>query len=115
MWSQDAHLRQKTTNSQGNAQVTGSFSGVSTKADLIRGLSAVIVRCTSIPAPIPPCSAFAGGLAEAPLAAVAVLAVLALLGALTLRLLSRQVLFKVVEAVHVEWCLKTMDWLRIPG
>lgn len=73
MWSQDAHLRQKTTNSQGNAQVTGSFSGVSTKADLIRGLSAVIVRCTSIPAPIPRCSAFAGGLAEVPLAAGAVL------------------------------------------
>lgn len=73
MWSQDAHLRQRTTNSQGNAQVTGSFSGVSTKADLIRGLSAVIVRCTSIPAPIPRYSAFAGGLAEAPLAAGAVL------------------------------------------
>lgn len=76
MWSQDAHLRPKITNSQGSAQITGSLSGVSTKADLIRGLSAVIVRCTSIPAPIPPCSAFAGGLAEAPLAAVAVLAVL---------------------------------------
>ena len=73
MWSQDAHLRPKITNSQGSAQITGSLSGVSTKADLIRGLSAVIVRCTSIPAPIPRCSAFAGGLAEVPLAAGAVL------------------------------------------
>jgi hypothetical protein len=43
------------------------------KADLIRGLSAVIVRCTSIPAPIPRCSAFAGGLAATPLVAGAVL------------------------------------------
>jgi hypothetical protein len=63
----------KITDSQGSTQITGSFSGVSTKADLIRGLSAVIVRCTSIPAPIPRCSAFAGGLAAAPLVAGAVL------------------------------------------
>lgn len=63
---QDAHLRQKITNSHGSAQITGSFSGVPTKADLIRGLSAVIVR-------IPRCSAFAGGLAATPLVAGAVL------------------------------------------